>query len=611
MYLQRLSHHLRHQKGAPAVIEKALFAGAWDELEKTLPGAGSHFQHYLRLGTLYVLDNLDYVPILPIVAEERGLKTRFPTCSLTAVNLVQQILRRVIDSAMIRDPRFSESLGGSRGVDLRGEEGPWESQDCSAATDYHPEWLTRTVYETLADMCPELEPYRKYFGLLFGPKALLLEDVPPSWYVPSELFSLFPKAPLLDPQYIPGIMEYKDGYADPIIASWDKWLAFLNSRDRTLTTTGQMMGDPTSFPPLMLVSLCSAEQVLKEFPYSPKESKRRHPGLKRYEAVLKGIGDDAVIPRWPMHRRILYHKRLEELAAVVSVPKSFWHKVRALIAENPLESGFDVPYWPLSVLVAPPGGSKGNVTWFTQVESFGNDPSRPTKRIPKFFWKLSPYYYTWQLARRFGLPISAPVSYGGIGLPLYPPASLTLHVQWLTFLSQAPLEKLIVGLGIGPLGQSKASLLDDAATGWLKEVLAARTQWEREGLELLSNCPLTDAAERRVAIGDAFRTAVGRLRSVEFYFRAPPELGEIRAPSVRRAASRFERAVRKPFIKGGNSPSYQATKRDLERKQMLFFSQSGGFLPDPWVKTLPGFYGLETSGVVKRRWKAPWLEGLG
>jgi hypothetical protein len=613
MYLQRLSHHLRHNlRGDEGAIEKYLFAGAWDELEKTLPGAGAFLQQYLRLGVTYVLDRLDYIPILPIAAEERGLKTRFPTCSLTAVNLVQQILRRVIDSSMIRDPRFAEALGGTRGIDLRGERGPWESQDCTAATDYHPEWLTRTVYEELADICPQLSPYRKYFGLLFGPKKLLLGERPPSEYAPLDLLEKFPRAPLLDPKFIPGIMGYKDGYADPIIKYWDHWLSSIKSWSGTLTTTGQMMGDPTSFPPLMLVSLCAAEQTLLEIPYTRIESRRRHPGLKRGEVVLKGIGDDAVVPRWTMRRRVLYHQKLEELAAVVSKPKSFWHKVRALIAENPLESGFDVPYWPLSVLVAPPGGSKGAVTWYSQVESFGNDPSRPVKRIPKFFWKLSPFYYTWQLARRLGLPIAAPVSYGGIGLPIYPAASLTSHVQWLTYLSEAPLEKLIVGLGIGPLGSSRESLLDKAASGWLKEVLAARTQWEREGLELLSHCALDDAAELRVSIGDAYRTAVGRLRSVEFYFRAPPELTESRAPSVRKAAGRFNRMVRSKYVrKTAKSPSYASTKRDLERKTQLFFARSGGFLPDPWDRTLPGFYGLETSGVVKRRWKAPWIQGLG
>jgi hypothetical protein len=610
-YLELLSDglHPSSQLHPDRVDAAALFRQPWDELEKSLPGAGRYLQNYLQVGVHYVLENLKHVPILPISAEERGLKTRFPTCSLTAVNLVQQILRRVIDSSMVVDPRFSEALGGNRGIDLRGEVGPWESQDCTAATDLHPEWLTRAVYEELADRCPQLSPYRKYYTLLFGPKRILTGL--PVEFVPETLFRCYPRAPLLDDRFVPNVRgdpEY--GHGSIILQMWNDWLNFLNTRDGVLTSTGQMMGDPTSFPPLMLVSLCSAEQVLEVIPYSPMESKRRHRGLKRHEPVLKGVGDDALLPRWTLARRKLYHVKLAELAAVVSKPKSFWHALYGLIAEIPTQSGWEVPFWPLSVLAAPPGGSKGHVTWFSQCESFGGDPTRPTKRIPKFFWKLSPYYYTWMLARRLGLPVGAPVSYGGLGLPIQPAVSLTHHTQWLSYMSTRPLEELIVGLGIGPLGSSQKSLLDPAASGWLKEVLLARDQWSREGLELLSPCALDDTAGSRVSIKEAFELAVGRLRSVEFYFRAPPELNEHRAPSVRRAASRFSWRVSRANHPWGGHASFQRTRQDLERKLQLFFSTSGGFLPDPWARA-PGLYGLETSGIVKRRWKAPWLHGLG
>jgi hypothetical protein len=555
------------------------------------------------------LDNLNRVPILPIEAEERGLKTRFPTCCLTAVNLVQQILRRVIDQCMIKDPRFSEALGGPSGVDFRGESGPWESQDATAATDYHPEWLTRTVYEELADRYPVLQPYRKYFTLLFGPKKMLF-GMKNSDLAPATLLRKYPRAPLLDDRYVPNVrVDIEHGHASIILNIWNDWLDFLNNLQGVVTTTGQMMGDPTSFPPLMLVSLCAAEQTLKDVPYTAKESRRRHRKLRRHDVVMKGIGDDALLPRWTKPRRTRYHMYLGQLAAVLSVPKCYWHPTKGLLAEVPLQAGFEVPFWPLSVLVAPPGGSKGHVTWFSQCESFGGDPTRPTKRIPKFFWKLSPYYYTWATARRLGLPVSAPVAYGGIGLPIWPAASLVWHMQWLSYLSSASLEELIIGLGIGPLGRSQQGLLDEPARGWLREVLKARTEYSEQGLELLSPCMLDDTAQVRLSIGEGFRKAVGRLRSVEFYFRAPPESLEPRAPSVRRAARRFGQRVGHTRLVPTNG--YAATARDLERKQQLFFSQSGGFLPDPWSEGTPGLYGMETSGLVKRRWKAPWVTGVG
>jgi len=205
--------------------------------------------------------------------------------------------------------------------------------------------------------------------------------------------------------------------------------------------------------------------------------------------------------------------------------------------------------------------------------------------------------------------VAAPIAYGGIGLPIYPKVSLTAHAQWLAFLSQSKLADLIVGLGIGPLGASQSTMLDKAARGWLEEVLEARDQWSREGLELLSDCALDDTASLRVSLEEGYRKAVGRLRSVEFYFRTPPEVLAHHAPSVRRAARRFDEKVGHTVIHA-KVAGYAATIRDLERKTSLFFSKSGGFLPDPSAKK-PGLYGLETSGLVRTRYVAPWLKGLG
>nr|QNQ74065.1 RdRp [Plasmopara viticola lesion associated orfanplasmovirus 3] len=590
---------------------EGLFRGPWDELEKSLPGCGAFLQDYLRIGVEYVMESITYVPILPIVAEEKGLKTRFPTCSLTAVNLVQQILRRVADHVMIRDPRFSEALGGDLRVDMRGESGPWESQDCTAATDLHPEWLTRGFYEELAERYSCLRPYKRWFPKLFGPKKIL--SCKPDDLRPTALQEEYSRAPLLDDSLLKNSRERYGrnglGHADHIFEMWSEWIDYLNGLDGTITTTGQMMGDPTSFPPLMLVSLCSAEQTLKVYPYSRSERKRKYSGLNRTDAKMRGVGDDAVLPRWTRARQQLYYSCLEELSAQMSWSKCFNHPTRGLIAEIPLESGFEVPFWPTSVLVAPPGGTKGHVTWVSQPTAFGGDATRPTRSIPKFFWKLSPYYYTWMLAARLGLPLGAPEAYGGIGLPILPKRSSTQHVKWLSYLTQRPKEELIIGLGLSPLGRSGQSLLDRAASGWVREVLASDSQWRAEGLELLSDLALSDDAQLRLSLKEGYRKSVSRIRSVEFYFRVQPESLEPSAPSVRMSSDRFRRKLSSTVILGSKM-KYENTVRDLERKTNVFFSTSGGFLPDPWAKP-SSVYGLERSTEVKVRWKAPWLLGVG
>jgi hypothetical protein len=555
---------------------------------------------------------LTCVPILPIVAEEKGLKTRYPTCSITAVNLVQQILRRVADHVMIRDPRFSEALGGELRIDMRGEDGPWESQDCTAATDLHPEWLTRGFYEELANRYPSLQPYRKWFPKLFGSKKIL--KCKPGRVEFTSLLTKYPKAPLLDDEGLwPQISRGSDGeplgHANIILKLWDEWLDDINGLPGTMTTTGQMMGDPTSFPPLMLVSLCSAEQALKEYPYTPKERKRYYKGLRRDDAKLKGVGDDAILPRWYRARQIAYYKYLMELSALLSWKKCFNHPSRGLIGEVPLQNGFEVPFWPSSVLVAPPGGSKGQVTWVSQPTAFGGDPTRPTRTIPKFFWKLSPFYYTWMLAKRLGLPLGASEAYGGIDLPIAPKRSLTSNVKWLSYLTQQPKEALIIGLGLSPLGRSGQSLLDSSASGWVREVLRADSEWKSEGLELLSDMALSDSAELRISLKEGYRKSVSRVRSVEFYFRPPPESLEPSAPSVRMSSQRFRRKVEKAIVLNSKL-KFASTVQDLERKTAVYFSTSGGFLPDPWAKP-SSVYGLERSTEVRVRWKAPWLLGIG
>jgi hypothetical protein len=592
-----------------------LFRQPWDVLEKTLPGATKFLQAYLQEGVAYVLDKIEHLPILPIAADEKGMKTRYPTCSLTAANMVQQILRRVIDHVMKMDPRFSASLGGDRFMDLCGELGDWYSQDCTAATDLHAQWITQRVYEVLCEYDPRLLKYRKWFDKLFGTKKIL-PDRDPTEFMPTDLLRGYPRAPLLDdvPILEMGInpRSRKYGHASIIKDFFDDWIAMLNQTTGVLTSTGQMMGDPTSFPPLMLCSLFSAEQTLKEFPYSAKERGwKYHKHLRRSDVVMEGVGDDAKKPRWPRNRMLAYNRHLERMGGVLSLPKCFWHPTRAIIAEIPSQAGFPIPFFSTSVLVAPPGGSKGQITWASQSAAIEGDPGIPRIQFPKFLWRMSPYYYTWRLAEKFGLPISAPAAYGGVDVPLGPHRSTTHHTAWLQYLSQQDVVSLIIGLGLSVSKPTSTSFIDGAARDWLRSLMRSNQELIAARITpILTSMSLSEDAVRFLSLQDGYRASLGKIRSAEFYFRAPIENTFLHTPSVRRSAQKFQRTVsrRQPHTK---VMGYGATVADLERKTSLFFQSPGGYLPPPGVRPVTTSYGLEDSGIVRVRWKAPHLLGVG
>jgi len=255
----------------------------------TLPEVSRRFQQQLILGTQFVLDNVEHLPVLPISAPEKGLKTRFPTCGLTAANMVLQILRRVADHVLRSDPRISQSLGGWKDVDLRRAGGPWYSQDATAATDLHPQWLTQTLYEELAEYDERLQPYKRYFNLLFGPKKLLLPldgaIVSPSSLFPDYLVgqSETPNLdiPSVDDMRLMGAVPKNNRIEPAAFAAWflrrtKAWLVHIQDPlgEIPLSTTGQMMGDPTSFPVLPLCR-CTAQRRHSRSFHTPSRRRGR------------------------------------------------------------------------------------------------------------------------------------------------------------------------------------------------------------------------------------------------------------------------------------------------------------------------------------------------
>jgi len=324
--------------------------------------------------------------------------------------------------------------------------------------------------------------------------------------------------------------------------------------------------------------------------------------------VLKGVGDDAQKPRWTAERRALYDKVFCSMGGRLSYDKCFHHPSRSIIAELVFEHGYAVPSFGTSVLVAPPGGSKGHVTWSTQSLAIAGDPGRPQMYFSKALWRSSPYYYTWMLARRLGIPVSAPPAYGGVGVPLFPKASLTDNTPWLQFLSQQSVVNLIAGVGLSIGEPSTKTFLDRSARQWLKEVLTTSDDSLKYGLTILTHDVLSDEAMVRRSLEDAYRSTLGRVRATEFYFRSSvPGFGH--TPSVRVSVRKFQQKVRRAIrtpVRG-----YARTVQDLDRKSSLYFSTGAGFLPDPWNPPPIASYGMERSGEVRVRYKAPHLLGLG
>jgi hypothetical protein len=611
-YLELLSQSMSDpQKG-----EHLLFRESWETLELTLPGVADALQIYLKRGVEWVMDSITLLPILPISAEEKGLKTRFPTATLTAANLIQQVLRRAIDHVMVQDPRFSQALGGPLDVDLRGEVGPWYSQDAHSATDLHAQWLTQTAYEEVVVRYPQLRPYVKYFDKIFGVKKLLVDlegNASKQDVLLNPLSEYYPRAPLLDDRHIMEVkkanvasLEY--GHASLILRLAKQWVEDLNDLPGVETSTGQMMGDPTSFPPLMLHTLYAAEETLREIPYTKVERKIWHSRLGKSDVVLRGVGDDAQKPRWTAERRSLYDRIFVSMGGQLSHDKCFHHTKNSIIAERVYEHGFEIPTLLLSTLVVPPGGSKGNITWNLQAQALTGDSERSRLGISKILWRMSPYYYTWRLADRFGIPISCDPEYGGVQVPLVPHRSQTDHIPWLQYMSQQKVVTLIAGMGLAIGEKALQSPLDRVARQWLEEVMVTSKEMSLYGMDLLSPEIYTSSAELRVSLKDAYRLALGRVRGAEFYFR-PPVLNLTHNPSVRVAARKFQQkvrtAVRTP-VKG-----YARTIADLDDKRTLFFARSGGFLSDPANPKPRASYGMERSAGVRPRYVAPHLRGVG
>jgi hypothetical protein len=475
--------------------------GWWSHVVSQL-GDVSALNEYLSLllveGSKRILRMVPSIPVLAIVAPEKGMKTRLPTTTLTAAHIVMQPLRTALDELLRRDSRVSESLGGRLRMSLAREEGMWYSQDLSTATDCHPFWLTRTVYEELILLVPSLKWTEEFFDKLFGPRRLILPCVIPRpapkfegvaerlkpeaamFAVKPNLFRQagFDESDLYEPVVLDltladclawgvvgtrmpsylmtSVSGFRPGAYVPVErakvlsqvdlklslsqfwVSYSEALASWASLPHVETRRGAMMGDPTSWPVMPLATMFCA----------------RHVRVKKFLTC----GDDALLPNMDQEKREAYDAMTARLGGVISKPKSFLHRSKGIFCEKPYVRGVPKPFTLLSYWVAPPGGSKGEVNWFnlpTSYSGFRSQQGLPSGRRAlkrTGLWNFTLHNAKWKAAHELGIPIGGSDLMGGIGHPTYPKVPLRRRRRWGSYLSSRSVRDLVLfgGLSLVP-----------------------------------------------------------------------------------------------------------------------------------------------------------------
>lgn len=396
----------------------------------------NYYNSLMSQFTRTLISSLPHMIVQPIFAEEKGLKVRVPTKTLTCFSLMLQPLRKAADAHLLKYKPASASLGGDLDVDLSEKPGPYYSLDLSVATDQHPFWLTRVFYEEVINLHPELEDYREFLPKLFGPHYVINWDVeipsPPTLSLFGEDFEL---------EDFMGVWLHTDGlpmskklkgfdcpfwYAAKVVSEWTEayimWAYSLYTLPGFYSKQGAMMGNATSWAVLPIVTA-----------YGCHKANISH---------FKTCGDDAELADTTLEKKKTFNQTISNLGAIISERKSFYHKRRSLFTEIPSEDGKPQPYELLSYWVAPSGGSKGEVNWFNLPDAYqgfvqnqlGYKPDRSHLR-KRGLWKYSKFHNFYELGRSRGLPLGAITSMGGINHPCYPKAPGLMHDRWSAFLS--------------------------------------------------------------------------------------------------------------------------------------------------------------------------------
>jgi hypothetical protein len=435
------------QKATPVLTRGSPYGG----IPPTKENQTAHFYsmqinntlNYLLLeGCKRYIRNIEVIPVLPMPCPEKGVKTRVPTMSLTAAHVLATPLRKALDDLLRTHPSTSKSLGGFEPPPRH--KGPYYSLDMSAATDYHPFWLTTTVYEELINIVPELEFLREFLPKLFGPQFIIEE----SWIIKG-----MPKAVdflkgvsvttangvlglnfVYVPKPLPMDKFQLEALASTYAVVLEEWLTIFRLGSPSVTTTGQMMGNPGSWPVLALITMFACDQA----------------GLP----IPDTCGDDGVISEYESDKHAPFENAVASCGARLNREKSFFHQTKYLMTEVAYDRNKPLKFEVTSFWSAPTGGTKGSVNWFNLADCvMGNYQSHgwPTDRETlrrRGLWKYHRFYYCWQAAIYLGIPIGAPSFMGGINHPYGPRVPTRYTPRWFDYLSSLTLDNLLLHGGL-------------------------------------------------------------------------------------------------------------------------------------------------------------------
>lgn len=594
---------------------------------------------FLINGALRQLRQIDQIPVVPLVCPEKGMKVRMPTCTLTSANLIMQPLRKVADSVLRADNRISESLGGKKPYPrlepcAAGED--YVSVDASFATDGHDFWLTRGFYQELVEQTPELSWSKEFLQKLFGPRRLLLpsrmtkhqrssmehpqpmqvrktfkpgvitsggrplnmykfiSQVTPcaDWRKECEQEEVIPialddilaqlcgnrqerrKLNTPDPDEVwEGLMQFS--------SSVDLYLQNLNSLPSVVTTKGAMMGDPTSWPVLPLVTLFAVRRT-------------------RYASSARTCGDDALFKATKRDfDRFLCDYR--SVCGQISINKTFLNNKKALFVEIPFSNGKEESIDLLSSWVGPSGGSKGELNWYNLPFSI-----RKNEMASGGFWKHTRFAVQWRAAQEAGIPIGASSLFGGLGIPGRKKTASGQTQLWLSYMSQIDLYQLLMkgGLSLVPPAGVRGGEYDKVLWEVIKpfigytpvEMELERPYW----LSALESGP-PELEGPCLYKGRLVKESLPRWRNPRSVLGIYMDQYVVpkHVPGVINTSERFRRRIRgRPVIQ--KQLEYNPTVADVESKTVRFLN-----LPPP-AETKYRTFGISSTYAVAMREFPPW-----
>jgi len=572
----------------------------WEQLS-TLTDCETDFMstslnRLLKAACIRIVKSMPHLPIHPVVAPEKGVKTRMPTKGMSASNLIQQTLRQLMDCFMREDERTSWSLGGSKRIDLSNEPGPWYSQDLSTATDYHPFWMTRTIYEELipyasrANLGIEELCTPEIFDKIFGPRILYpysddphLVPSPPELkirgeVVPFEAVTQVMFGQIYQPSHVPAYSDEEMLFAvSAYSVAYDNWISSLQHvPGAVITSTGAMMGEPTSWPGLAMVTAFSAHSV----------------GVTKYDTC----GDDALLPRMTPEKVEAYDVTTASLGGKLSKDKSYVHETKGIFCEAPFENGVERPFWPRSIWTAPPGGSKGEVNWASAVSSFRSHANRFGVRTradlrDKGMFQYSALRREWAALVDLGVPLGATEMMGGLDHPSFPVIPKRYVHRWFDFLSGCKVRDLVVkgGLSLVPQEVKRDSILKvDPPEEYFSNTIP-------EG-QLGSTVP--------PKAKDALQTISNPRNVLAFYYRGWAQV--TKRPRIYNAFLRYKSRIYSRELHSGIIGTYDRLRKDIESKADRYYIG-----PIAESKRKREFAWSQRARIwsVPRRWRRPFRPG--